>query len=372
MDGISDRVNRVRAYVNNIFDHIEDADEKRAAYIHSYGVSHCCAFLAMKRGLNLDLATVIGLLHDVYSYKTGVTAWHSQNGAEMVRVTFKYGLVDLFTDEEQTIIKSAIYHHGNKNIVHDEYDEMLKDSDILQRLSFDTIYGWAYGLRLLRTVQELLLPTPLITVLPQKEAETKPFYQAIVGDIAETLAEKQITGEKTNTEYMQMIRYFPEESAFDELKNAWCAAFVYHCCLEAGLSLPIRVPHNAKEVANCRFACVVAWYEWSIENGFCYFEKDGFVPKRGDIVIYSNIISKEDKSESSTWCDHIGVVISCDKNGLIVAEGNVGNKNVSGIINRNRDDKIGCYIRIPNDYIYDGWKTDFKTGETKVVRFAEE
>lgn len=372
MDGTSDKVSRVRAYVNNIFDHIEDADEKRAGYVHTYGVSHCCALLAMKRGLNLELATVIGLLHDVYSYKTGVTAWHSQNGAEMVRVAFKHSLVDLFTDEEQTIIKSAIYHHTNKDMVHDAYDEMLKDSDILQRLSFDTTYGWAYGQRLLRTMQELLLLMPQITVLPQKKAEIIPFSQAIVGDIAETLAEKQITGEKTNTEYMQMIRYFPEESAFDELKNAWCAAFVYHCCHEAGLLLPIRVPHNAKKVANCRFACVVAWYEWGMENGFCYYENDGFVPKRGDIVIYSNIIPKEDKPESSTWCDHIGIVISCDKNALIVAEGNAGNKNVSGIIARKRDDTIGCYIRIPEDYTYDGWKTDFKTGETKIVRFAED
>ena len=372
MDGTSDRVSRVRAYVNSIFDLIEDVDEKRAAYIHTYGVSHCCAFLAMKRGLDLELATVIGLLHDAYSYKTGVTAWHAQNGAEMVRVAFKHRLVDLFTEDEQTIIKSAIYHHSNKDIVHDDYDELLKDSDILQHLAFDTTYGWAYGQRLLRTMQELLLPMPPITVLPQKEAESSPFNQSVMGDIAETLAEKQITGERTNTEFMQLIRYFPDDSAFDELKNAWCAAFVYHCCHEAGLLIPIRVPHHAKEIASCRFACVVAWYEWGMKNGFCHFEKDGFAPKRGDIVIYNHIIPSADKSENSTWCDHIGVVVSCDTNALTVAEGNAGNKNVSGIITRNRDDKIGCYIRIPQDYAYDGWKTDFKTGQTKIVRLAGE
>ena len=62
------RIESIREYVNSIFDHIENADEKRAAYIHSYGVSHCCALLAAKRGLNIELATIIGLLHDVYSY----------------------------------------------------------------------------------------------------------------------------------------------------------------------------------------------------------------------------------------------------------------------------------------------------------------
>ncbi len=367
-----DRIGRVRGYVDGVFDHIEDDSEKRAAYVHSYGVSHCCALLAAKRGLNMELAAMIGLLHDVYFYKTGIMAWHSQNGAEMVRVAFKNGLIGLFSDEEQTIIQSAIFHHANKDIVHDEYDELLKDSDILQRLSFDTIYGWVNGQRLKRIMQELSLPAPAIEIRAQQEMERVSFHPFIVGDIAETLAEKRIAGEKSDAEYRKLIRYFPEESAFDELKNAWCAAFVYHCCHEAGLSLPIRVPHTAKYTANCRFACVAAWYEWGMENRFCHFEKDGFLPERGDIVIYNNIIPQADKSESSTWCDHIGIVVSCGSDRLTVAEGNVGNKNTSGIIDRRRDGTIGCYIRIPEDYGYDGWKTDFKTGTMKTVKWALE
>ena len=57
---------------------------------------------------------------------------------------------------------------------------------------------------------------------------------------------------------------------------------------------------------------------------------------------------------------------------LMVAEGNAGNKNVLGIITRKRDDSIGCYIRIPKDYKYDGWKINFKTGEEKIVNYTEE
>ena len=63
--------------------------------------------------------------------------------------------------------------------------------------------------------------------------------------------------------------------------------------------------------------------------------------------------------------------MSFDKHELMAAEGNAGNKNVSGIITRRRDSTIGCYIRIPEDYRYDGWKTDFKTGETKIVTILE-
>ena len=86
-------------------------------------------------------------------------------------------------------------------------------------------------------------------------------------------------------------------------------------------------------------------------------------------MIYNNIIPKEDKEENSAWHDHIGIVLSLDDDSLLVAEGNAGNKNVSDIIKRKRDDTIGCYIRIPSDYAYDGWKTDYKTGEIKTVKF---
>lgn len=276
-------------------------------------------------------------------------------------------MTGLFSEDEQTIIKSAIYHHANKDLIHDEYDELLKDSDILQRLSFDTTYGWHYGQRLLCIMKELLISAPNITMLPKEEAVNNSFQQSYVGDIAQALTKRKISGEISDEDYLNIIRYYPEETAFDELKNGWCAAFVYHCCLEAGLSLPIRVPHTAKKVADCRFACVIAWYEWGMERGFCCFEKNGFNPEYGDIVIYNNIIPVEDKAANSAWCDHMGIVLSCKIDEIMVAEGNADNKNVLGNVRRKRNDKIGCYIRIPNDYVYDGWKTDFKTGEIKVL-----
>lgn len=365
------KLEKVKAYVNDIFDNITDQDEKRVAYTHSYCVAECCNILAVKRGLDTTLAVAIGLLHDVYSYKTRVRKLHAPNGAEMVRVAFKYDLNGLFTNEDQVLIQSAIYHHSDKKHIHDKYDELLKDADTLQWLSFQSSYEFPRAQRMLRIMKELSLPIETITVLQQEESSPKIFKQYCVGEIAKTLAEKNIVGEKQNEDYMRIIRYFPEKSSFDELKNAWCAAFVYHCCIEAKLALPIRFPHNVKNIAGCRFACVVAWYEWGASNGYCYFEKDGYTPEHGDIVIYNNIIPKEDKPDNSTWCDHIGVVLYCDKNELTVAEGNIGNKNVTGIVKRKRDETIGCYIHIPENYTYSGWETDFKTGETKIINLQE-
>ena len=132
------RVDSIRTYIDNIFDHIEDVGQRRAAYIHSYGVSHCCALLATKRGLNVELATNIGLLHDVYSYKTGFATWHSHNGAEMVRVAFKYSISNLFSNIEQKIIKSAIFHHSN--IIRRAHDEKI---GCYIRIPNDYVYdGW--------------------------------------------------------------------------------------------------------------------------------------------------------------------------------------------------------------------------------------
>ena len=361
------KLDSVRAYVDSIFNTIEDAEEKRAAYIHSYGVAQCCALLAAKRGLDTELAIAMGLLHDVYSYKTGVHSLHSQNGAEMVRVAFKYALKDLFTEHEQILIKSAIYHHSDKDHLHDDYDELLKDSDVFQHWLYDVTSEKYHGQRLFHIFTEISLHVPLYSLKPVEPKKAKPFLQSRLADIAESLARKKIIGERTNTDYMNIIRYFPEETAFDELKNAWCAAFVYHCCLQAGIELPLRLPHTAKKVANTRFACVVAWYEWGEENGYCHYEKDGFLPERGDILIYNNVIPKDNKPESSTWCDHIGIVLSVDGECLIVSEGNDGNRNVSGILRRKRDESIGCYLRKPADYAYGGWKTDFKTGEVRVA-----
>lgn len=360
-------MNRIRAvqnYLDEIFDSIADNGEKRAAYIHSYGVAQSMALLALKRNLNVEIATIIGLLHDVYTYKTGVRSLHSHNGAEMIRVAFKNEFSGLFTEEEQTLIKSAVYHHSDKSHIHDAYDELLKDCDILQHYLYDVTSSVFCCKRLERVAIELGIDVPYRS--EEHSAKTKSvFMKSVIADIAESLAAKNVTGKADDVDYMGIIKYYPEKTAFAELDHAWCAAFVYHCCIKAGLTLPLRTPHTAKEIANCRFACVVAWYEWAKKHGYCRYEKDGYAPERGDIVVYNNIIPSKDKPENAAWCDHIGVVLSCANNKISVAEGNIGNKNTAGIIRRSRDNTIGCYIRIPENYEYTDWMIDFKTGSIR-------
>ena len=100
----------MRAVIDSVLQ--EDFAGRRAEYSHLYGVSNTSALLALRRGLDAELAAVIGMLHDIYTYRTGLGTLHAHNGAEDVRVIVR----DLgsFTVKEQGQICSAIFHHSDK------------------------------------------------------------------------------------------------------------------------------------------------------------------------------------------------------------------------------------------------------------------
>jgi len=169
-----------------------------------------------------------------------------------------------------------------------------------------------------------------------------------LGDVAETFAAKRVTGDASNADFLELLRYYPDDDPA-EFRNAWCCAFVYYCCRAAGFALPPGTHRTARIYQWRRFTSAIAWVEWAHVCGFLHGEGSGFVPERGDIVIYHNLIPEAYKHEDDLWCDHAGVVLSCDGDTLTVAEGNVDNQNVSGIVERKRSAAVDCYIRIPED-----------------------
>lgn len=350
------RIDKVKEYVNRLFDSIPSAGKRDIAFIHTYGVAQLCSMLAAKRGLNPELAYISGLLHDIYSYYTGSGLCHAVSGADMARVVIRD--MNIFTDEEKAIILSAIFYHSDKAHTHDEYDEVLKDADAIQHYMNEacSYVFLPFRPRLCKVLEELGIAIKLPDIdEPMGIKAKKGFRRTLFADIAEDIALQNIPGEKDNEVFKNIIKYYPEPSAFNELKNNWCAAFVYHCALEAGLQLPIKQPPY-----KYRFVGVGTWYEWAKEHKLCFYEADGLIPSRGDIVIYNNIIPPEHKQKNSPWHDHIGIVLSCEREDLLVAEGNMNNENVSGIIRRKRDNTIGCYIRIPDDFEYDYYLCDYK------------
>ena len=103
---------------------------------HICGVSKFCALLAMKRGLNAEIAAACGLLHDIYNTVDINSDNHAVLGAEFAR-----GMLiasGAYSADEIELITTAISRHSEKRHVHTPYDELLKDADVLDHCFCNT------------------------------------------------------------------------------------------------------------------------------------------------------------------------------------------------------------------------------------------
>ena len=109
-----------------------------------------------------------------------------------------------------------------------------------------------------------------------------------------------------------------------EFEGKWCAAFVYHCCVQAGYEIPYRYP--SKNFGT--LASVQAWLNRAKlkENQFYYSSRNRcFSPQAEDIIIYDGLFDPGPH-------DHIGIILAVDSKNLHVAEGNVNNLSI--VLNR--------------------------------------
>ena len=138
-----------------------------------------------------------------------------------------------------------------------------------------------------------------------------------------------------------IVRHFaPAPHRYLDAK--WCAAFVYHCCIKAGLGLPARHPTPV----SCSFASVRAWIEWAKlpHNRFYFSARHAtLTPRRGDLIVFDRLFDPGPH-------DHVGVVLAVRKTTIRTAEGNVNN--LSAVVDRPRNAHVRGYIRIPNNYRY--------------------
>lgn len=130
-----DRLEYIRVKVDRILQRIPSAEEQKFAYIHLYGVSKWAAYLAMKENLSPEIAAVSGMLHDIARYQMN-SHDHAAKGAELAKEILNN--TQLFTADEIKIIIDAIAHHSDKEHIHDVYDELLKNSDVLDHYFYNT------------------------------------------------------------------------------------------------------------------------------------------------------------------------------------------------------------------------------------------
>lgn len=359
------RLNLMTSYVNSVVSAIPNESRNNGYMLHLHGVSSLCAMLALKRGLNPEIAAISGLLHDIYTLYSGVTSHHAHSSAEMVRPVLRDS--DVFSAHEQQMICSAIFHHSDKGHLHDAYDEVLKDADVLHAYVSDpeSKLSISRASRLDNIAKEwgLAIQPGVYDEAKRSGGTDNHDLRNRLATIAEELAGREIVGIPEDPDYQKIIRYWPDNNIADVLKNGWCAAFVYYCCMHIGFSLPIRVPNSS-----CRLAGVKAWHEWATSADLFLQDHREFLPERGDIVIYRHLIPPEKKRDNPAPTDHIGIVVSSDNAGFAVAEGNINNDNVSGIVQRHHHQDIEGFIRISDCYEYDGWKYDYKSGKIRIER----
>jgi len=132
---MENRVEVLRNYVDNILLKMDDAFNRRCAYLHLYGVAQACALVALRRGQDVELATMAGMLHDLHTYKHGDHTDHAVKGAVLAREIL--GELELTSPDETDMICSAIHNHSTKDGTFSDFDEVLIDADVMQHALYN-------------------------------------------------------------------------------------------------------------------------------------------------------------------------------------------------------------------------------------------
>lgn len=134
---MENRLEKLRNEIDKIILN-EKSDHIRMYISHMYGVARFCTLLAMKRNLNVELATTCGMLHDIFYMSGGTSDNHATKGAEQAETILK--TMGLYSDYEIKIITTAISRHSDKKQIHEPYDELLKDADVMDHCLYNTAF----------------------------------------------------------------------------------------------------------------------------------------------------------------------------------------------------------------------------------------
>ncbi len=96
---------------------------------HSSGCCQIARILAQKRNLNVEIAEVASVLHDIYVIVEGKYKDHAKRGAPIAKQILEE--IGGFSNEEMETITDAVVHHSEKeNYSDDPYVELVKDVDV--------------------------------------------------------------------------------------------------------------------------------------------------------------------------------------------------------------------------------------------------
>ncbi|MFV0381683.1 MAG: HD domain-containing protein [Breznakia sp.] len=123
------KIQSVERYVCKALDNNHDEQMRIIGYVHLFGVAQCASLLAKKRNLNVEMAHMMGLLHDIYTYTKNDIRDHARQGSLLAEQALS--ALKVVSIAEKKRICHAIYCHSDKITIHGVYDEVLKDADVL-------------------------------------------------------------------------------------------------------------------------------------------------------------------------------------------------------------------------------------------------
>ena len=108
---------------------INDILIKNNGLEHSANVANMACLLAKLKSLDLELAAIIGICHDLATYKFKSSFDHANRSSMLAREILADS--NLFNHDEIILITTAIKNHSFKDSIDDEYSELIKDADLL-------------------------------------------------------------------------------------------------------------------------------------------------------------------------------------------------------------------------------------------------
>ncbi|MFZ1988786.1 MAG: HD domain-containing protein [Alphaproteobacteria bacterium] len=130
-----DALEQLRQAVDAILLRQADTQTRRNGFVHLYGVAGWCALLALRRGLDAQLAAAAGMLHDISAYQTGDMTDHTRRSSDLARQML--AATPAFTPPQVQQICDAILRHDEKLTTHQPLDEVLKDADLMQHYLYN-------------------------------------------------------------------------------------------------------------------------------------------------------------------------------------------------------------------------------------------
>ena len=312
---VASRIEELRQKIKYILEKNNFKVDVEEELIKSQEIASFCGSVAVKRSVSAELAMIIGMLHNISYIISGVQGLNSYNSEEYARIILDE--LECFTEEEKLKIRQGIFRQNDLNVIDDMLDEVIKDAIILSDFlkNREGTVEFKRVSRLTSILEEFKMNYDFkIEVEPQREKNEFKDKRSSLANIAENICEKNPSYESNNNE---ILRYFIEQDNIQS--KEWNIAFVYHCCVQAGFNLPIKYPMPI----NKSFLILDTWKLWSKlkENNF-YYEicESSKKPSKGDIAIIR-------LEENDVFYEHIGIIVGCEDDKIIVIEGDKENKN---------------------------------------------